>query len=139
MRLALLAPAALLLAACGQTTGESAQEDPAEALRNAANQSDPAAAQVLRAQANQMEASGSDNYQAAQQALQQGGVAQVANAQAGAARPPSGSVQARPNLPQNSNRKDGTVPPDKMVGTTKEPGIQMGGEQKQPQPTGGQR
>jgi hypothetical protein len=139
MRLALLAPAALLLAACGQTTGESAQEDPAEALRNAANQSDPAAAQVLRDRANQMEATGTNSYQAAEQALQQGGVAQVTNAQAGAQRPPSGSVQAVPNTVQTPNRPDGTRPPAKGTGSTNVPGLQMGGEQKQPQPSGGQR
>lgn len=131
MRLALLAPATLLIAACGQTTGESAQEDPAEALRNAANQSDPAAAQVLREQANQMEASGSDNYAAAQQALQQGGVAQVANDQAAAAGPPSGSVQARPNLPGSPNRKDGTQPPDKMISNGQQTGV--AGSQNLPQ------
>ena len=135
MRLALLAPA-LLLAACGQTTGETAQDDPAEALRNAANQSDPAAAQVLRSQANQMEATGSDNYQAAEQALQRGGAAQVANAQAGTSRPPSGSVQAVPNTVQTPNRPDGTRPPAKGTGSTNVPGMQMGGEQKQPQPSG---
>ena len=130
-RLILSAPAALLLIACGQTTGESAQEDPAEALRNAANQSDPAAAQVLRDQANQMEASGNDNYAAAQQALQQGGAAQVANEQAAASQPPSGSVQARPNLPGSSNRKDGTQPPDKMLSTGQQTGV--AGSQDLPQ------
>ena len=119
----LLSPAVLLLAACGQTTGESAQEDPAEALRNAANQSDPAAAQVLNEQANQMEAAGSDNYAAAQQALQQAGQAQVANAQAAPDRPQSGSVQARPNLPASPNRKDGTMPPDKMQSTGQQTGV----------------
>ena len=131
MRLAIFAPAALLLAACGQTTGETAQEDPAEALRNAANQSDTAAAQVLREQANQMEASGSDDYAAAQQALQQGGVAQVQNAQGAEARPPSGSVQARPNLPQSQNRKDGTQPPDKMISNGQQTGV--AGSQNLPQ------
>ncbi|WP_205479139.1 hypothetical protein [Sphingomonas arenae] len=131
MRLALLAPATLLIAACGQTTGESAQEDPAEALRNAANQSDPAAAQVLNDQANRMEASGSDNYAAAQQALQQGGVAQVANDQATGTRPPSGTVQARPNLPGSPNRKDGTQPPDKMISNGQQTGV--AGSQNLPQ------
>jgi hypothetical protein len=131
MRLAVLAPAILLLAACGQTTGESAQDDPAEALRNAANQSDPAAAQVLDDRAIQMEASGSDNYAAAQQALQQGGAAQVGNAQATQARPPSGSVQARPNLPGSPNRKDGTQPPDKMLSTGQQTGV--AGSQNLPQ------
>lgn len=119
----LIAPALLLLAACGQTTGETAQEEPAEALRNAANQSDPAAARVLNQRADQMEATGSDNYAAAQQALQQGGQAQVANAQVAGAGPPSGSVQARPNLPGSPNRKDGTEPPDKMLSTGQKTGV----------------
>jgi hypothetical protein len=131
MRLALLAPATLLLVACGQTTGETAQDDPAEALRNAANQSDPAAAQVLNDQANQMEAAGSDNYAAAQQALQQGGVAQVQNTPAAGTSPPSGTVQARPNLPQSQNRKDGTQPPDKMLSTGQQTGV--AGSQNLPQ------
>lgn len=122
---------ALLLAACGQTTGESAQEEPAEALRNAANQSDPAAARVLNERADQMEASGNDNYAAAQDALQQGGQAQVANAQGAASGPPSGSVQARPNLPASSNRKDGTAPPDKMISNGQQTGV--AGSQNLPQ------
>lgn len=127
----LIAPALLLLAACGQTTGETAQEEPAEALRNAANQSDPAAARVLNQRADQMESTGSDNYAAAQQALQQGGQAQVANAQGAGAGPPAGSVQARPNLPGSPNRKDGTEPPDKMLSTGQKTGV--AGSQNLPQ------
>lgn len=131
MRFILLAPAVLLLAACGGTTGETAQEDPAEALRNAAEQSDAAAAQVLNDTANRMEASGSDNYAAAQQALQEGGRAQVEDAQAAGSRPPSGSVQARPNLPQSPNRKDGSQPPDTMLSTGQKTGV--AGSQNLPQ------
>jgi hypothetical protein len=89
----------LALAACG---GSQTQD---EALENAANQSDPAAAQVL--------ANAAENGMNPQDALEQAGQAAAAANTAGG--PPSGSVQARPNLPQDPNRPDGTRPPDKVV------------------------
>jgi len=92
------ASALLLLAAC--SGGQSSEET----LHNAANQSDPAAAAVL--------ANAAENGMNPQQALEQAGQAAAANGTSG---PPSGSVQARPNLPQDPNRPDGTSPPDKVV------------------------
>ena len=92
-------PVLLALAACGG--GQSNEE----ALLNAANQSDPAAAEVL--------ANAAENGMNPQQALEQAG--QAAAASNAASGPPSGSVQARPNLPQDPNRPDGTRPPDKIV------------------------
>ena len=76
-----------------------------EVLQNAANQSDPAAAQVL--------ANAAENGMNPQEALEQAGQAAASANSAGG--PPSGSVQARPNLPQDPNRPDGTRPPDKIV------------------------
>ncbi|HVM37023.1 MAG TPA: hypothetical protein VM265_01345 [Sphingomicrobium sp.] len=87
----------LILAGCGQS-------DEA-ALQNAAAQSDPAAAAILNGAA--------ENGMDPQQALEQAGQAAAANGAAAA--PPSGSVQARPNLPGSPNRQDGTQPPDRMV------------------------
>ena len=98
MRQILPVTALLLLAACG---GQSREE----ALHNAANQSDPAAAQVL--------ANAAENGMNPQDALQQAGEAAAGANTAGG--PPSGSVQARPNLPQDPNRPDGTRPPEKVV------------------------
>jgi hypothetical protein len=49
------------------------------------------------------------------------------------------SLQARPNIVQNPNRKDGTVPPDKARGTTSQPGLLKGGREVNDQPSGGQR
>ena len=92
-------PVLLVLAACGG--GQSNEE----ALLNAANQSDPAAAQVL--------ANAAENGMDPQQALEQAGKAAAGSNTAGG--PPSGSVQARPNLPQDPNRPDGSRPPDKVV------------------------
>ena len=89
--------ALVLLAACGGQSDE-------EALQDAANQSDPAAAAVL----NQAAENGMDP----QQALEQAGQAQVQGG-ANAVQPDSG-VQARPNLPQQSNRPDGSKPPEKV-------------------------
>ena len=86
----------LLLAACGRQSDE-------EALQNAANQSDPAAAAVLNEAAN----AGVDP----QQALEQAGQAAAANTDAA---PPSGSLQAKPNLPQDPNRPEGGQPPAKV-------------------------
>jgi hypothetical protein len=105
----------LILAACGQS-------DEA-ALENAAAQSDPAAAAVLNGAA--------ENGMDPQQALEQAGQAAAANAAAGG--PPSGSVQARPNLPGSPNRKDGTQPPDKMVVGQNKTGI-AGEEDPKPAP-----
>ena len=130
MRFALLAPATLLLAACGSdNAAETLQEDPAQALEEAANQSSPAAAVVLNDAADRLEATGSDNVVAARQALEQAGdVAAATNAQAG---PPSGTVQARPNLPGSPNRKNGTQPPDTMISNGQQTGV--AGSQNLPQ------
>lgn len=95
MRRLLPFSAILLVAACG---GAHSNE---QALQDAANQSNPAAAAVLE---NAAEA-GVDP----QQALNAAGQAQIGNdVQA------NSTVQARPNLPQSPNRKDGTQPPDKV-------------------------
>jgi len=120
-----LATAVLLaLAACGGGGVDEngpAGEGAAETLQNAANQADPAAAAVMRNGAEQIEKQGqagnlSDPNGAVQNVMEEAGRAQVAapSNPPGAA-PPSGSVQARPNLPQSPNRKDGTAPPDKVV------------------------
>ena len=90
----------LLLAACGGQSDE-------DALQNAANQSDPAAAAVLNDAA--------ENDVDPQQALEQAGQAAAAgNAEAA---PPSGSVQAKPNLPQDPNRPEDGQPPAKVSTT----------------------
>ena len=96
-KIALTASLAIGLSACGQSDESQ--------LQDAANQSDPAAAQVLNEAAEQ----GADP----QQALEQAGEAAAASNMDAA--PPSGSVQARPNLPQSPNRPDGTQPPDKVT------------------------
>jgi hypothetical protein len=109
-------PAAiLLLAACGKSD-ESALED-------AANQSDAAAAEVLNGAAQ--------NGMNPQDALEQAGQAAAANGTA-AGGPPSGSVQARPNLPQSPNRQDGSRPPDKMVVGDNKTGIAGDADPKLP-------
>jgi hypothetical protein len=87
-----LAPALLLVAACG---GDPQQD----ALSNAANQSDPAAADVLEGAA--------ENGMDPQEALEQAGRAQVeTNVQS--------TVQARPNLPRDPNRPPAGQPPEKI-------------------------
>ena len=96
---AAVAPVLLALAACG---GEQSSEN---ALQNAANQSDPAAAAVLE--------NAAQNGMNPQQALEQAGQAAASANTAGD--PPSGTVQARPNLPQDPNRPDGSRPPEKVV------------------------
>ena len=120
MRVALLAPAALLLAACG---GGAESED-----KN-----------ILNATAQNAVAEGIDP----QNALAIGGAAQVGAPDAPSAaergQPVPPQVQARPNLVQSPNRKDGTVPPDKMQGTTNQPGLLKGGREVNDQPSGGQR
>jgi hypothetical protein len=89
------------IALAGCSGGQTSEE----ALDNAANQSDPAAAAVLE--------NAAENGMNPQDALEQAG--QAAAAGNTAAAPPSGSVQARPNLPQDPNRPDGTRPPEKIV------------------------
>ena len=69
----------MLVTACGGPSSD-------EALQDAANQSDPAAAAILNGAA--------ENGMNPQQALEQAGEAAADNAAAG---PPSGTVQARPN------------------------------------------
>jgi hypothetical protein len=86
-----------LLAACGGKSNE-------EALQDAANQSDPAAAAVLE--------NAAENGMNPQDALAAAGQAQAQTATNDAQ--PDSTVQARPNLPQSPNRKDGTQPPDKV-------------------------
>lgn len=97
MRATFALPFLALLAACGGQSSEAA-------LENAAEQSDPAAAAVLNDAA--------ENGMNPQDALEQAGQAAAQNQ---ASPPTSGSVQARPNLPQDPNRPDGTRPPDKVV------------------------
>ena len=126
MRLALLTAASLTIAACG---GSETQNPAGKELSDAANQSDPAAAAVL----NQAAELGMNE----QQALQMAGQAAAANAQGGDNT--AGPVQAVPNTVQTPNRPDGTRPPAKGTGTTNVPGLQQGGEPRQPQPSGGQR
>ena len=129
MRLLLATPTLLLLAACGGGQGNDADKN----ILNATAQMDPAAAAAVE--------NAVANGASPQEALAAGGQAQVgapdapSAADQGQAVPPS--VQARPNLPQSPNRKDGTQPPDKARGTTSEPGMQMGGEPRQPLPSGG--
>ena len=90
--------ALLLLAACG---GRSEEDQ----LRDAANQSDPAAAAVLE--------NAAENGMNAQAALEQAGEAQAA---AGTADATPGQVpQARPNLPKSPNRPTGGQPPEKVA------------------------
>ena len=92
------APLVLLamLAACGQSNEQ--------ALQDAANQSDPAAAAVLENAAEK----GMDP----QDALTAAGRAQVNGA--GSETAPSGSLQAKPNLPQDPNRPAGGQAPEKI-------------------------
>ncbi|WP_300975375.1 hypothetical protein [Sphingomonas sp. LHG3406-1] len=130
MRLLLVSPAFVLLAACG-----SGASDPDQNILNATAQMDPAAAAAVE----NAVANGADP----QNALAAGGAAQVGAPDAASAadrgKPVPPSVQARPNLIQDPNRKDGTVPPDRGTGTTSQPGLLKGGQDTQPQPSGGQR
>lgn len=92
-----LACTVFVLAACSGRSDE-------EALQNAANQSDPAAAQVLNDAA--------EKGMNPQEALARAGQAQVRDsAEEG---PPSGSLQAKPNLPGDPNRPEGGEPPQKV-------------------------
>lgn len=85
-------PVLLLIAACGGQSDE-------DRLRDAAEQSDPAAAQVLNEAAEQ----GVDP----QEALEQAGEAQVQRDLE-----TSSTIQARPNLPQDPNRPEAGQPPE---------------------------
>ncbi len=83
------------LTACGGA-GQSQAENAAETLEQAAEQSDPAAAQVLENAADTVEdLEGPAAANAAQEALQQAGNAQAATIPAPQAAPPS--LQAQPN------------------------------------------
>lgn len=113
MRSALLATAALLLAACGGG-GESADKN----ILNATSQMDPAAAAAVE----NAVANGVDP----QNALAIGGQAATNTFEPSAAdrgQPVPPSLQARPNLPGSQNRKDGTVPPDKMISNRQRTGV----------------
>lgn len=96
-----LAPAAalILLAACGGNSEE-------DKLREAADQSDPAAAAVLE--------NAADNGMSAQDAMDQAGAAQ-ARADGAGDTTPNAVPQARPNLPQSPNRPSGGQPPAKVT------------------------
>lgn len=129
MRLLASVPALLLLAACS-----GGGEDPDKNILNATAQMDPAAAAAVE----NAVANGVDP----QNALAIGGqaatdAADPSRADRGQPVPPS--LQARPNIVQNPNRKDGTVPPDKATGTTSQPGLLKGGREVNDQPSGGQR
>lgn len=95
MRLPILLTLAMVAAACGRSDEEQLQE--------AANQSDPAAAEILNGAA--------ENGMDPQQALQDAGNAAAATNTD--ATPPS--AQARPNLPNDPNRPEGGEPPEKVV------------------------
>lgn len=103
MRLLLVSPAFVLLAACG-----SGANDPDKNIMNATAQMDPAAAAAVE----NATAQGVDP----QNALAIGGEAatfenEPSAADRGQVAPPS--VQAQPNNVLSPNRKDGTTPPDK--------------------------
>ena len=108
MRLLLISPAFVLLAACG-SGGEAGKN-----VLNATEQMDPAAAAAVE---NAVAAGASD-----QDALAIGGAAQVGSPDAPSAadrsQPVPPALQARPNLPGDPNRKDGNVPPDKIAPAT---------------------
>jgi hypothetical protein len=86
-------PLLLLLGACGQSNEE--------ALEEAAEQSDPAAARVL----NQAAEAGVPP----QEALEMAGEAQVERDVE-----TSSTLQAKPNLPKDPNRPDAGQPPEKI-------------------------
>ena len=105
MRLLLVSPAFVFLAACG-----SEANNPNKNILNATEQMDPAAAAAVE----NAVANGVDP----QNALAIGGEAATLENEPGAADrgqavPPS--VQARPNTVQDPNRKDGTVAPDEIA------------------------
>jgi hypothetical protein len=119
-----LAPLALLvLAGCGGGQGDSADKN----ILNATAQMDPAAAAAVQ--------NAVQNGANPQEALAAGGQAQVGAPDAPSAaergQPIPPPVQARPNLPGSPNRKDGTVPPDKMISNGQQTGV--AGSQNLPQ------
>lgn len=130
MRLQLISPAFVLLAACG-----SDASDPDKNILNATAQMDPAAAAAVQ--------NAVQNGVDPQKALAIGGAAQVGAPDIPSAddrgQPVPPQVQAKPNIVQDPNRKDGTVPPDKIRGTTNQPGLLKGGRETNDQPSGGQR
>lgn len=91
MRLPIIIAATLLMSACGQSNEEQ--------LSDAANQSDPAAAEVLDGAA--------ENGMDPQEALQEAG---NAAAMSGGTPP---SAQARPNTAQDPNPTQGGQPPER--------------------------
>jgi hypothetical protein len=97
MRRALILVPLLFASACGQNSNK-------QQLQDAANQSDPAAAQVLNGAA--------DNGMNAQDALQQAGQAAASsNTEVNA----GVSLQARPNTPQQPNPPASGQPPQKTA------------------------
>lgn len=124
MRLLTVSPALLLLAACG---GASTDDGADKNILNATAQMDPAAAAAVE--------NAVANGASPQEALAVGGQAQVGAPDAPSAadqgQPVPPPLQARPNLPQSPNRKDGTVPPDKMVSNGQQTGV--AGSQNLPQ------
>jgi len=106
MRLLLISPAFVFLAACG-----SDSDNPDKNILNATAQMDPAAAAAVENAVR--------NGVAPQDALAIGGAAQTAAPDLPSAADQSGtavpqSVQARPNVVQSPNRKDGTEAPDRI-------------------------
>ena len=97
-RVLLLATGLVALAACGQS--DRGGND----LEAAAEQSDPASAAILQ--------NAAENGTDPQVALEQAGNAAALGANAAS---DGITAQARPNLPQSPNRKDGTQPPDKVA------------------------
>ena len=95
MRFLAILTAALLISACGQSNEEQ--------LQDAANQSDPAAAEVLNGAA--------ENGMNPQDALQEAGNAAAAS-NADIIAP---AQQARPNTPDNPNPPQDGQPPEKTV------------------------
>jgi len=89
---------ALLLAACSQADRNES------ALHDAAEQSDPASAEIL-----ENAAANGTNPQAALE------VAANASAATENAITDGVALQAKPNLPRSPNRKDGGQPPDKVA------------------------
>ena len=98
MRALLLTAGILALAACGRS------DQSGNDLEAAAEQSDPASAAILEDAA--------ENGTDPQAALEQAGNAAALDANAAS---DGVTAQARPNLPQSPNRKDGTQPPDKVA------------------------
>jgi hypothetical protein len=104
----LLSPALALLAACGSDAGDADKN-----ILDATRQMDPAAAAAVE--------NAVGNGVDPQNALALGGAAQVGAPDAPSAadrgQPVPPSIQARPNLVGQPNRKDGTVPPDRIRGS----------------------